>query len=738
MKKLFLTLSFLLLSLALVAQTGKSVVLDGDSFRVEQTDVLTGANIDPIGKDRSNRECFRLKLHLDRMTPEDIAEIEVRVLGGNVVLMKREMASGGNGLILEMTARPDTRLYVRHPSLGESNIVTISPEGGKVYLMDGWAEHRLTVVVSCSKVGAEVWLDGAFRGVIGSDNTLSIPEVIAGMHTLKVRSGEADCQQQIEVSSGKVFFNVELRNAALLQQFVVFNVYPSDALIMLDGEPLIVKSGVASKLVRFGTHEFSVSARNHHPSVGTVVVNDVKGKQTVSVNLAPAYGWLSVQGASSEGAYVYLDNNLLGQAPIKSDPLPSGEYVVKIVKPLYKSLDLSVTVSDGKVSYLDPTLTPDFSTVSLSVDNNAEIWVNGELKGLGTWTGDLARGDYMVECRKNGHRPTSETLTVTEGMPARSVRLRPPEPLCGTLTITSEPELSEVYLDGVHVGQTPLYLPESLVGNHELKITHSGCSVWVGEVVVREGEVVEVTAVLRKNSPAVSVPHKMVSVKDVSFCMVLVKGGSFTMGATSGQGADSHEAERPAHNVILSDFYMGETEVTQDLWMAVMGNNPAQYDTGNDRPVTHVSWNDCQEFVEALSAMTGHKFRLPTEAEWEYAARGGNKSGRYKYSGGSDLEDVAWYDGNSEGQTHPVKTKHPNELGLYDMSGNVWEWCNDWYGEYCSVPQTNPKGPESGFGHVLRGGDWRDGPTSCRVSHRDYGTPGYSNKGGGLRLVMIP
>lgn len=195
MKKLFLTLSSLLLSLALVAQTGKSVVLDGDSFRVEQTDVLTGANIDPIGKDRSNRECFRLKLHLDRMTPEDIAEIEVKVLGGNVVLMKREMASGGNGLILEMTARPDTRLYVRHPSLGESNIVKISPEGGKVYLMDGWAEHRLTVVVSCSKVGAEVWLDGAFRGVIGSDNTLSIPEVIAGMHTLKVRSGEADCQQ---------------------------------------------------------------------------------------------------------------------------------------------------------------------------------------------------------------------------------------------------------------------------------------------------------------------------------------------------------------------------------------------------------------------------------------------------------------------------------------------------------------------------------------------------------------
>ena len=262
-------------SISLSAQAGSMLTLDEGSFRLEQTNALGGVNIDPIGKDRSNRACFRLKLRLDRMTPEDIRHVEVKVLGGNVVLMKREVASGGNGLILEMTARPGTRFYIKHPSLGESNTVTISPDADKVYLMDGWADQKLTVVVSCAKAGADVWLDGVYRGKTGADMTLSVKDVMAGPHTVKIQSGEDTAEQQIEVTSDKVYFNIELKSAAHLQQFVVFNVTPADALVEFNGEMLFVADGMAQKLVRFGTYTYKVIAKDYHPAEGRITVDDV-------------------------------------------------------------------------------------------------------------------------------------------------------------------------------------------------------------------------------------------------------------------------------------------------------------------------------------------------------------------------------------------------------------------------------------------------------------------------------
>ena len=165
-------------------------------------------------------------------------------------------------------------------------------------------------------------------------------------------------------------------------------------------------------------------------------------------------------------------------------------------------------------------------------------------------------------------------------------------------------------------------------------------------------------------------------------------------------------------------YYIGETEVTQELWQAVMGGNPSRF-TGSQCPVEQVSWNDCQEFIEQLNALTGKKFRLPTEAEWEYAARGGNKSKGYIYSGSNDVDAVAWYSDNSESSTHEVKGKLPNELGLYDMSGNVWEWCSDWYGSYSEALVTNPQGPSSGSNRVFRGGGWRHAAVYCRCASRN-------------------
>ena len=217
--------------------------------------------------------------------------------------------------------------------------------------------------------------------------------------------------------------------------------------------------------------------------------------------------------------------------------------------------------------------------------------------------------------------------------------------------------------------------------------------------------------------------------------MIEVEGGTFTMGATPEQGNDAGANEKPAHQVTLSDYYICKYEVTQEEWEVVMGNNPS-YFKGSNRPVEKVSWYDCQEFIRKLNLLTGLTFSLPTEAEWEYAARGGSKSQGYKYSGSNNIDDVAWYTRNSSSKTHKVGTKSPNELGIYDMSGNVWEWCSDWYGSYSSLSQANPTGPSSGSGRVDRGGSWSFSAQLCRVSYRYYDMPDDRYHALGFRLVM--
>ena len=210
-----------------------------------------------------------------------------------------------------------------------------------------------------------------------------------------------------------------------------------------------------------------------------------------------------------------------------------------------------------------------------------------------------------------------------------------------------------------------------------------------------------------------SYSYGVLKVNGVRYEMVKVNAGTFTMGATS-EMKDPYDDERPTHQVTLTNnYYMGKTEVTQALWKAVMGSNPSSF-KGDNKPVENVSWNDCQTFIKKLNQATGKNFRLPTEAEWEFAARGGNNSKHYQYSGSNNIDDVAWDTDDSDG-THDVATKSPNELGLYDMSGNVSEWCQDVYGNYSSSAQTDPKGPTGESFRVLR--DVWDYRSSIRFSH---------------------
>ena len=238
--------------------------------------------------------------------------------------------------------------------------------------------------------------------------------------------------------------------------------------------------------------------------------------------------------------------------------------------------------------------------------------------------------------------------------------------------------------------------------------------------------------------------RKTFTVNGVTFGMNRVKAGTFSMGAGEGT-TQADKDEMPQHQVTLTqDYYIGETEVTQALWKAVTGQSPTEYGQqwsskygkGDNYPAYFVSYNDAKSFLGKLNKLTGEKFRLPTEAEWEFAAKGGNLSQGYLFSGSNDINLVAWYSDNSDSKAHEVKTKAPNELGLYDMSGNVWEWCSDWYGTYDASDATDPQGPERGSGRAYRGGSWYYGSKYERVTARDMDIPAGNDFFLGMRLTL--
>jgi formylglycine-generating enzyme required for sulfatase activity len=251
------------------------------------------------------------------------------------------------------------------------------------------------------------------------------------------------------------------------------------------------------------------------------------------------------------------------------------------------------------------------------------------------------------------------------------------------------------------------------------------------------GWTTEEPEIIPEEEPSSAIIKKF-SIVGISFNMCMVEGGTFSIGATPEQGIYAGYDEKPSIEVQLSDFSIADTPVTQNLWVALMGENPSHF-RGDELPVERVTWDECMQFIEKLNAVTGESFRLPTEAEWEYAARGGNRTLKTKYSGSDDdhIDDYVWYKNNSMG-TQPVKTKLPNELGIYDMSGNVSEWCSDWYYNSYAIGGTrnNPTGPTAGTARVIRGGSWNDKAINCRISKRASLNPAYRSKQVGFRLLL--
>jgi formylglycine-generating enzyme required for sulfatase activity len=662
----------------------------------------------------------------------------------------------------------------------------------KVQLATAGAQFEPNVIGDVSYHINEYWVylpAGSKHLKVMHPNFLSL-DVVFDVYGVRYLESKSTYELQLSLPSGTPAKQVTT------SQYLIFQVEPKDAMVTVNGEVWNNSDGVARKFVPFGAYQYSVEAKMYHTKSGRVEVNDPNNKVQVSATLEPAFGYISIPNDGSlSGAKIYIDKELAGQAPLTSKPLASGSHTVMAVKPLYQSKEQTVTVSDGQTTTFSPTMTADFSTVTFTVENNAEIWVNDERKGTGRWTGDLASGEYVVETRLANHRSVSTIKHISAAQPKQTITLDAPTPIYGSINVSTTPDMADVYIDDKLVGQTPLFLQEYLVGEHKVRVSKANYGAYQTSVVVKENQMSEVGGALSNLANVTLTTNALAAqlfvdgqskglltnvsqlgygrhdillkadgyndytssievtqsqctfnfameakeremltftVRGVTFTMIPVKGGTFSMGATAEQSKLS-DIERPVHQVTLSNYYIGETEVTQALWTAVMGENPSNF-KGDNRPVEQVSWKDCQTFIRKLNALTGKNFRLPTEAEWEYAARGGSKSQGYQYSGSNNLSSVAWCSYNSGGQTHDVKTKSPNELGIYDMSGNVWEWCQDWYGKYSSNSVTNPTGAASGFLRVNRGGCWGSGGGCSAL--RGNATPGNRYDYLGLRLAL--
>ena len=489
------------------------------------------------------------------------------------------------------------------------------------------------------------------------------------------------------------------------------------------------------KLESNRTYELTITAS------GNVVGPVDAGGNFYALTVSPKDAKVSIDGvlqsSSSDGEY--------------SAMLPYGSHTYNVEAGGYISKSGSFTISNSDMTPINVSLVSAMASVSVTCPTPAvSLYVDKKSVGTIPWTGSLKEGMHLIEAKKEGYRSQQRTINLSQQQKL-DVAFNELVAIQGNLSVNYKPFGADVYIDGNKVGQSPRVFNGIMVGNHKVEIKKDGYGTDSKTVNILEGQTATIVGVLTTNTSSsvasgasssgntITIPVK----NGISIDMVRVEAGTFTMGATP-EMEDPWDDEKPAHQVTLTnDYYMGKYEVTQALWQAVMGNNPS-YFKGDNLPIEQVSWNDCQEFISKLNSITGKTFRLPTEAEWEYAARGGKKSRGYQYSGSSNISDVAWYTDNSGSKTHAVGSKQANELGIYDMTGNVWEWCQDWHEEYTGSSQINPTGANSGLNRVYRGGGWDCIVRFCRSSSRHASPPDYLpyilyEKGNayiGLRVVL--
>ena len=518
-------------------------------------------------------------------------------------------------------------------------------------------------------------------------------------------------------------------------EVIPFNIMsdPSDAEKWVDGENLGKGQGFQ---LAVGSHQLELRKSGYRTKKLTIDVN----KSTPFVNvdkMALQDPVLFTVKSQPTGADIYLDGAASGVTDRQITLFP-GSYTVRLVKGGYDPEERTIQVTENGANSVTFQLTKATSTITVVTEpSDAEVFLNNALETARTF--EKGPGTYRIEVKKSGYDSDTRMITVEKGKD-QTVNVTLTRQT-GRLAFTVQPIDAQVTLtngDNWQGGKVTT-LP---VGEYTIEATCSGYDKKTTRITIEKDKMTTLDLVLEKRTTTQAASSTGTS----GIEMVFVEGGTYQMGSNDGDGD-----EKPVHSVTVSSFYIGKYEVTQKQWKDVMGKNPSNW-KGDNLPVENVSWYDVVEFCNKLSEREGltpcytgsgdnircnfkaNGYRLPTEAEWEYAARGGKKSKGYKYSGSNTLGDVGWFKDNSGKKTHDVGGKRANELGIYDMSGNVWEWCWDQYGSYSSGEQTNPTGPATGSSRVIRGGYWYNSAYYCEVAFRSYSAPSVSNYYIGFRL----
>ena len=426
MKKIIAILFASFITATLSAQAVQTIIIEQKSFRAVQTDALTGVNIDPIGLDYSKRPCARLKVKINRMTKEQIDGIEVKPITNNAV-MKCKTAEYDNGLIIELTAKSQTRFYFHHDEFGDSNEVCLDLEADKEYRLDAYLNQLYSVIVNSNVAGADVYIDGIFKGQTSNNFDLTVEDVMIGQHTLTLEYSSLKYEQTIEVNKGSISFRQNVNTQASKPQFVVFAVEPKNAVVMIEGKLYTPEQGTVTAVLESGTYNYTVSVVGYHPQSGTFTVSGQKVEKVISLKADSAY-------------------------------------------------------------------------ITLTAPDNAEIWVNGVKKGIGSWKGSLNSGAYIFEARKEGHRAGSLSQTVDSKASTQSYALPAPQPITGAIDIISTPAMAEIIIDGKAVGRTPISLSDILIGSHNITLSKSGYNSYSQTITIVEGQSVTLNATLTEQS----------------------------------------------------------------------------------------------------------------------------------------------------------------------------------------------------------------------------------------------
>jgi formylglycine-generating enzyme required for sulfatase activity len=651
----------------------------------------------------------------------------------------------------------------------------------------------LGITKTVQKAG-EIWLwipRGAKKITITHDNFLPLRDYY---FTESIQEGV--CYEMILVS-GKVVTTVV--EEEIPTQWLLINTNPPGADVYINDQ-VMGKTPYQNELA-VGKYTWRVQKELYLNDAGVVDLVAGTQKQKINLTLKPNYGTVQISSNPESGANVSLDGfNTSKKTPCSLETVPAGDHSVSISMDMYETTTQRFTLVAGETKPLVINMNPTFAIISLSTEPISDIFINGEFKANSKWQGRLNPGIYTFEAKLEKHQTAIEKQTVTIGQPI-NLTLRP-APKTGNLKIMSTPFEATIKIDGKEMGQTPVTLKNILIGDYTVEISLPGYATAIEKTTITEGQTATINSTLQNgrevtvnstptgvnlfidNVSAGKTPwqgsltfgnhnlrieqaekkaEKQISllqtggetsfllsfrpqsftetVNGVSFEMISLQGGTFTMGSPADEA--DRGSDETQHQVALSDFAIGKYEITQKLWEVIMGSNPSNF-IGNELPVERISWNEVQEFIQKLNLKTGKTYRLPTEAEWEYACRAGTSA---PFNTGNNLTtSQANYDGkypynnNTKGKyqnkTLPVGSFTPNAWGLYDMHGNVWEWCNDWFGNYSNGSITNPQGVKFGASRVRRGGGWSNRAQFCRSAYRNNFSPDSRDYSIGFRLAL--